>query len=321
MNHQALHHIDFSSLDPLLLIVLAALMAGLTVLVLAQRVHWRLPQRGAGSTVLAYLEQESSGDADSPVAAIHLHKDAIILDSLGLSYTPHLLAGLRLGCALLPAVLLALLSYPWVLVLGGGVLGAILAHTWLQGRWRRFCNQVEQELPTFTSRLSGTLLVTTSPVAALEDVVEGLSPGTPLRLWLQAFGRGLRLPGRQHFVAQAQQSAGDISMSLALVVFELGRLLETGGSGFTQAFTTTSEHLTSILRARAVARSKAEAARSSVLTMLAIMAVVILLMLSAEQNRAAYHDPLVQLVALGCLGAMALGYGLLNNMIDEALEG
>jgi len=104
------------------------------------------------------------------------------------------------------------------------------------------------------------------------------------------------------------------------VVFEIGRLLETGGSGFTQAFTSTAEHLTSILRARAVARAKAESARNSVLTMIAIMGVIVLLMLSNEQNRIAYRDPLVQVISLVCLGAMAVGYAVLNNMIDEALE-
>jgi len=261
------------------------------------------------------------GDTDAgPITTIRLNKEAIILSSLGLPYKPHLLLALRILAGVLPAALLVLLGYPLVLALGGGVLGAILVSTWLQGRWRSFCNQVEQELPTFTSRLSGTLLVTSSPVAALEDVVSGLGTDAPLRLWMEVFLIGIRQPGRLRFITSAQQEASVVTVSLSLVVFEIGRLLETGGSGFTQAFTSTAEHLTSILRARAVARSKAESARSSVLTMIAIMGVIVLLMLSNEQNRVAYQDPLVQIISLVCLAAMAVGYVVLNNMIDEALE-
>ena len=74
------------------------------------------------------------------------------------------------------------------------------------------------------------------------------------------------------------------------------------------------------MRARAVARSKAEAARNAVLTMLGVMGIVVLLMMSTKQARQAYEDPLVQVIALGCLGVMGLGYAVLNNMIDEALE-
>ena len=320
MNPQQLLNLDFSALDPHLFILAAALMAGLTVLVAARRFTFSLPRRSAGSSVLAYMDAHDDDTDEGPVTSIRLNREAIILSSLGLPYRPHLLLALRILSGVLPAALLLVLGYPLVLALGGGVLGAILTGTWLQGRWRKFCNQVEQELPTFTSRLSGTLLVTSSPVAALEDVVSGLGADAPLRLWMEVFLIGIRQPGRLHFITRAQQEASVVTVSLSLVVFEIGRLLETGGSGFTQAFTSTAEHLTSILRARAVARSKAESARGAVLTLIAIMGVIVLLMLSAEQNRVAYQDPLVQVVSLVCLGAMALGYVVLNNMIDEALE-
>lgn len=320
MNPQDLLTFDFSSLDARLFILAAALMAGFTVVVTAQRYRPRLPRRQAGSAVQAYMETRLEHEEDPLIPTIRLNKEAIILASLGLPFRPHLLTALRILTGLCPAALLLLLGYPLVLVIGGGALGAILAGTWLQGRWRNFCNQVEQELPTFTSRLSGTLLVTASPVAALEDVVSGLSKEAPLRLWMEVFLEGIRQPGRLRFITRAQQEASVVTVSLSLVVFEIGRLLETGGSGFTLAFTSTAEHLTSILRARAVARSKAESARSSVLTMIAIMGGIVLLMLSNEQNRVAYQDPLVQIISLVCLGAMALGYVLLNNMIDESLE-
>lgn len=321
MDLQNLLDFDLSALDARVFVLAAALMAALTVAVSARRLHLHLPRRSAGASVAAYVAAAANPSAGpAPAADIRLDKDAVIAASLGLPATPYTLPGLRLLTGLLPSLALFLLGYPLVLAFGAGVLAAILTGTWLQGRWRKFCNQVEQELPTFTSRLSGTLLVTASPVAALEDVVGGLAEGTPLRAWMDAFLRGLRTPGRVRFVDRAQQDATPISVSLALVVFEIGRLLETGGSGFTTAFTATAHHLTSILRARAVARSKAEAARNAVLTMLGVMGIVVLLMMSTKQARQAYEDPLVQVIALGCLGVMGLGYAVLNNMIDEALE-
>ncbi len=320
MDPEQILHFDLTSLDSRVFILAAAVMAALTVFVAARRVRLGWLRRSPGATVAAYVAATAETGDKQPVGDIRLDKNAVITASLGLPAMPYTLPGLRILAGVLPGGLLLALGYPFVLALGAGALAAILAGTWLQGRWRKFCNQVEQELPTFTSRLSGTLLVTASPVAALEDVVSGLSAEAPLRSWLDAFLLGLRAPGRTRFVDRAQQDATAISVSLALVVFEIGRLLETGGAGFTQAFTSTAEHLTGILRARAVARAKAESARTAVLTMIGIMGLVMLLMMSTKQARQAYEDPTVQLISLACIGVMGLGYALLNHMIDEALE-
>lgn len=320
MDPETILHFDLSSLDSRLFILAAAAMAALTAFVAARRARFGWLRRSPGATVASYVAAAAEAGDTQPVGDIRLDKNAVITASLGLPATPYTLPGLRLLAGVLPAIGLLILGYPTVLALGAGLLAAILAGTWLQGRWRKFCNQVEQELPTFASRLSGTLLVTASPVAALEDVVSGLGANAPLRSWMDAFLLGLRAPGRTRFVDRAQQDATAVSVSLALVVFEVGRLLETGGSGFTQAFTSTAEHLTSILRTRAVARAKAESARTAVLTMIGVMGLVMLLMMSTKQARQAYQDPTVQLIALVCLAVMGLGYAFLNHMIDEALE-
>jgi hypothetical protein len=308
-------HFEFSILH-----WLAALAAGLTVAVLIPRIPW--PRRGPGGRLVAYTSGDGA-DADAPVPIIidvHIEPETIILASLNLPPDPRWLTAIRLAAGAAPALLLLLLGYPLIPALGAGGLGAIIAHTWLQGRWRRFCNEVEAALPTFASRLSGSLLVSSAPIAALEETIEGLEPNAPLRQWMTAFLQGLRRPGRAGFGAQAQRSAERISPSLALMVFEIGRLLETGGAGFTQAFTATAEHLTSILKVRAVARAKAEAARTAVLTMIGIMGFILLLMLSSPQTRRGYDDPTVQIIAAVSLVVMAFGYLLRNNMIDVALE-
>ncbi len=125
----------------------------------------------------------------------------------------------------------------------------------------------------------------------------------------------------QAFFDDARREAAQLSPSLALVVFQLGRFFETGGAGFARSFTTTAEELSAILEARAVAGSKAESARGAVLTMLAIMGVILFLLLSSPSIRLGFRDPVVQTIAAVSLAAMGAGYALLNSMIDEALDG
>ena len=230
-----------------------------------------------------------------------------------------MLTWIRAGAVLVPFLLLMLLGLPWVPALGGGALGYVLIDSFLTSRWRQVRIQIEQELPTFVARLSGTLLVTASPQKALAEVTDTLSDDSLLRSWLQRMLANARLDG-QKVIEQARGEAAQISPSLALVVFELGRFFETGGAGFAKAFSATAEELSAILEARAVAGSKAESARSAVLMMLAIMGGILFLMLSSPNIRQGFDNPTVQMITFAALAAMGGGYVFLNGMIDDALD-
>lgn len=249
-----------------------------------------------------------------------LRRDRVILAALGLPPHEHLLMTFTLGAGVIPALLLLLLGLPLIPAAGAGALVSMLVHAWLVGRWRKFQVALERDLPTFVSRLAATLLVTGSPLQALEEVTATLADASPLRRWMERLVVGIHTQGHSH-LADAQVEAASLSPSLALVVFELSRFFETGGSGFTRAFATTAEELAAILEARAVAGAKAEGARGAVHTMLAIMGVILLLMLSSPVQRAGFAHPTAQLVTAASLAAMAYGYFFLNGMIDEALEG
>jgi len=168
--------------------------------------------------------------------------------------------------------------------------------------------------------LGGMLLVTGSPRAAVEEITATLIEGKPLRTWLERLLAGWQAQG-EAFLAQAHLEANRISPLLGLTVYQIRRLAETGGAGATKAFATTAEELSAILEARAVAGSKAEGARQSVLTMLVIMAVILGIMLASPTIRQGYRDPTAQLIAAGALAIMGFGYVTLNDMIAEALEG
>ncbi len=305
-------------LDRQYMLLAGAGLAGLTVTLLVRQINLGMVLGPPEAKVLADYLAPYAASGERP-DRLHINPEAVILAGLGLPFRPGRLRQLRIAAALLPALLLLLVGFPLVPSLAGGALGYVLVDAWLQGRWRTFRNRIEQELPTFVSRLAGLLLVTESTTRALEEVIDTLEAQNPLRVWMEAFLLGIREEGVR-FMEHARTHAAVISPSLALVVFELGRFYETGGAGFAQAFATTADELSSILEARAVAASKAEGARTAVLSMLVIMAVIMGLMLSSPSIRAGFNDPTAQLVALGALSAMAYGYLFLNGMIQDALE-
>jgi len=288
-----------------LLITLLALAAGATVAATARQVS--LAPR-TGRALAAYHAPETPARPEPDInSALGLVKPA---------YSKYIYAGVVLGALL---ILLGV-GLPAVPALGGAGLSYILADEFLKGRTHKARLAIEQELPTFVSRLGGMLLVTSSPRLAVEETVNTLIEGQPLRTWLERLLAGWSTAG-EPFLTEAHLEANAISPLLGLTVYQIRRLAETGGAGFTRAFATVAEELSAILDARAVAASKAEGARSAVLTMLAIMAVILGLMLSSPAIRQGYADATAQLVAAGALGVMAFGYAYLNSMIAEALEG
>lgn len=301
-----------------ILLVAACALAGLTLTLVASRIHIsfsRAPSRALADYV-AY-----ANDAPESRSGEHLvDKDAVILLSLGLPVQENLLTTIRLGAGGIPVLLLMLFGFPLVPALGGGALIYILTDAYLNSQWRKMRVRIEGELPTFVSRLAGTLLVTGSPIKAISEVADTLNDDSQLNAWIQRMLSGTRMEGRQFF-DQARAEAAIISPSLALVVFQMGRFFETGGAGFTKAFATTAEELSAILEARAIAGSKAESARQAVLMMLGIMGLIMLMMFSSPNIRQGFENVTVQVVTAAAMAAMAFGYSFLNSMIDEALEG
>lgn len=296
-------------LQPLLVLALAV-AAGSTVAAVASRVSFG---RGPGHVVAGYMAPAAS----RPTAAEDAEA-AGINAALGLLPRRFVLAA-QIGGAVAPWLLALFMGLPFIPALGLAALGYILADTFLKGRWRKARLAVEADLPLFVSQLGGQLLVTQAPLKAVEEVVGNLAEGSVLRLWLARLLKGLRLEGSA-YLDKGRAEAMQITPLLGLVLYEIGRLAETGGSGFAVAFTTTADELSAILEARAVAGSKAEAARGAVLTMLVIMGIVLGMMLSSPSIRAGFAAPTAQLVAGAALAAMAFGYVFLNGMINDALE-
>lgn len=297
---------DITLMITRLLVVLCAGAAAGTVATVLARVDLRASTR---SRALAAYQ------AAPPAEQARLE----INTALGLvqpAYSPFISIGVVAGAL----VGLLALGLPFVPALGGAALAYILAAEFLKGQVRKVRLGIEQELPTFVSRLGGMLLVTNAPRQALEEVTGTLLEGRPLRIWLERL-LAQWSAGGDSVLATAHLEANRISPLLGLTVYQIRRLTETGGAGFTRAFATTAEELSAILEARAVAGSKAEGARQSVLAMLGIMGVILVLMLSAPSIRTGYASPTAQLIAAVALAMMGFGYLYLNSMIADALEG
>ena len=299
-----------------LLAALAALAAAMFVAVLVKRLRASItpaPQRGLEEY---FTRPDESEEAD---ASLHIDRNAVILASLGLPSDPRYLTAIRALATIVPALIILLMGLPVTLAAGAALLSFMIGGSFLEGRWKQFQIKVEEELPTFVAQLAGTLQVTESPVVALGEVLESLPQKSPLRMWMSRFAAGLRLQGPR-YVETVQDSAAEISPSLALTIFLIGRMAETGGGRFADAFTTVAEELSAILEARAVASSKAASARQNVHMLIGILAFIAVMMFRNEQVLRGFQNASVQLVALVSLVVMAMGYMLMNSMINEALE-
>lgn len=304
-------------------LLLGCLCAG--ALLASQLMRIRMPRRGRrreteflNSYLAPYRHLEDAQTTEAQ-RRISVDPEVIILSSLRISSPRIRLVHLRLAGGALPALGLMALHFPLLPALMGGLLGYVVADSWLKGRWHRFRAGIEEELPVFVNRLGAMLLLNESLTACLEEVVDTLDPESSLlRVWMEIYLQGLRQEGKD-FLSHARQQANRISPSLALVVFQLDRVVETGGSGFARAFAQSAQSLQAILEVRAVAASKADGARSAIALLLVVMGVVMAMLAASPGMREGYADPQAQMVLVGALGVMAFGYHFLNGMISDVL--
>ncbi len=299
-------------------VVLTLLFVILAGLFVAALVKWLLgavqsaPERG----LAAYFERPGT---DQKTDVLQISREAVILSSLGLPPDPRWLTGVRALSFIAPVVLILIAGWPVIIALGAGGLGYMLTSAWLDGRWRNFQVKLEEELPTFVAQLAGILQLTDSASAALTEVVKSMPQKSPLRLWMERFTTGVQLHGAV-YAEKVREAAAEISPSLALTVFFIGRLSETGGGQFADAFTTIADELSAILEARAVASSKAASAKQNVHMMIGILAFISALLFRSPEIREGFAIPKVKIIVAIALMAMVFGYSYMTGMIDEALE-
>lgn len=226
--------------------------------------------------------------------------------------------GARIGAATLTFLLTFMVGLPLLMGLALGAIAWLALDGLLQDAWRSLVTAIEKEVPTFLSRLAGTIQVESNVLNAVTEVGETLPDKSPLRAWLERLVGACRTRGPAG-LKDMQTEAQVISSSLGLAVFEIGRLWETGGQGYGRAFSLAADNLADILQARGQAEAKGDGARGSIRLVLLSLGGVMVYMIQQPNLTPYMQLPIVQLIYVGIGLWVAFGWRTINDMIEDAI--
>lgn len=209
---------------------------------------------------------------------------------------------------------------PILALAAGAAMGYFSVQALIMGRWDQTRLEVDAEVPTFLRNLSGIIQTEPNVLQALSSASEALDPQKPLYAWISYFITTLQGRGQEAFKTLLPE-AGEISSALGIAVFEIERLWEAGGEGYTRAFKMTADNLGEILTVKAQAASKASGATG--LAKLIIAAAVFsigYIILSPIGQEMYLGNPLVKLAMAGSVGWGIYGWMYIKEMVREATE-
>ena len=105
-----------------------------------------------------------------------------------------------------------------------------------------------------------------------------------------------------------------------LVVVEIGRLWETGGTGFTQSFQMVSENLAGILEGRSKAFSKADGAWGTIRVIILALGGAIFMAFSSPASSALFRTPTAQIAILFAVAWAIFGISYIGDLIRATVE-
>ncbi len=303
---------EFETLKPY--IAGAALAFGsyflVRLLMQIKRPGGRLTQFGGAAEEKAAVDTGSRG-----------HKIRLVFSSFGLDVSGNetmslVLAWLAAG-TIMGLVLLAV-GAPLLMIPAGYVASWFLVDSQLNSVWVKLVHGIEREIPVFLTRLASTVQIESNVLEAINEVSETLEPKGPLKEWMQRFiGRcqagGIQALDEMLLEAQA------ISTSLGITIFEIGRLWETGGPGYVKAFNMAADNIGDALKARALAHSKGDGAKSSIRMIVLALVGVMVFMFATPQFSASMQDPTIQLLYAFILGWMFFGWSMIDSIIEGAI--
>jgi len=208
---------------------------------------------------------------------------------------------------------------PTAVLVAAPVLGFGIVRGQVNSAWHSMRYAIERELPTFLLRMAATIQATPNIPEALADVTSSLDPAGPLFTWMSRLQVQVQTGGRRA-LEDLQAEAGSISPSLLLVVLELSRLWETGGSGYVEAFRLASANLASILEGRASAAAKADGAWGTVRIILFALGGSLVVAMSSSAGSGLFSTPAVQIGLVLVVAWAALGWTVIGDTIREVTE-
>ncbi len=224
----------------------------------------------------------------------------------------------RVAAAVVVYLLLNLLGMPPLTSLLGLLGGPILVNGLLADAWNDVQKDIEREIPLYLSGLSSTVQVTQNVLQAVEDEANALKAGGPLQSWLLT----VFLPRAQREGFEAlddlTRQAAELSSSLGIVIFLVGRMWQTGGAEWRKGFETAAGNLEGVLDARILGQSIGSSAKGSVRLIALVTLGIIVMIVRTPALAATVQQPVVQFAYAGIVLAMIFGLQFMNKLIDEA---
>jgi len=311
---------------PTQLVHLAPLAAALAIAfigyLLAEGMLKLVRVRNAKERVANYVGMAEAAFGEEVEVGSQVHKVRLAFARFGIDVAGREIFavwGARGSMALVLALLAWWAGFPVLAAPAGAVIGWLVAGSVIEGAWGGMRRGIEEEIPTFLSRLAGTVQADPNVLQAIEEVGETLSLRGPLHGWIRRLVAKVQAGGRPAYQAMLVE-AEIISPSLGLAVFEVGRLWETGGSGYVLAFSRAAENLGEILDSRARAEAKAAGMKSAIRIVLGTLVVVVVIMIRNPAISASIRTPLVQLAYLAIAVWVAVGWNMVNGMIEEVVR-
>jgi hypothetical protein len=275
-------------------------------------------QRGSGRlTQFAGAEnKQASTDTGSQNHKIRVVFVKFGLDVTGSETLAFWLAIIGLGVVF--ALLLLIAGAPMLMIPAGFVAAFFMANSQMNGAWVKLSHGIEKDIPIFLSRLGSTVQLESNVLEAINEVNETLDVKSPLREWMTKFIARCQAGGQQA-MGELLKEAQSISTSLGIVVFEIGRLWETGGPGYVKAFNMAAENIGDALKARGMAHAKGAGAKGSIQTIVIMLIIVMVLLFRMPQISDAMHDPMIQILYAFILGWMFFGWSMMDSIIEGAI--
>ena len=299
-------------------------LAALCVAVAAHSLlNWLLTRR---PSITRSLKDFASSPSSIPVPDTRVgsmeHKIRLAFAGLGIDVYGREQRSLYLAIGLIGLGLAAgaaALNLPPLFWLAGPAIAYFATHNLVNKKWNQVRIAIEKEIPSYLMNLASVIQLTPNVFRALEDAGLSLNPKGLLKPWIGRLVTSLQSHGREG-LEEMQAEAGVISPSLLLMVVEIGRLWETGGTGFTQSFQLVSENLSGILEGRSKAFSKADGAWGTIRVIVLALGGAIFLAFSSPGSSALFRTPVSQVAMVVALAWAVFGFSYIGDLIRESVE-
>jgi len=200
-----------------------------------------------------------------------------------------------------------------------GVLAGYLPYVWLSEKVNSRGREIDRLLPVAVGRITAGLLAGGSIPKVLQKTGESMEIEAPNPLTPELMLTAAELLSKESRQALRNLAARSPSTSLANLAYLLEGYGEAGGGKYAEVLMQISGRVQQILVARNRAIAKAGDALVSARIIPAVLLVVFLFLTRDPLIRGTLQALPVQIVIVGAIGMMVLGYLLIRSIVAEAV--